>query len=70
MLYGTYRVINTELQFFTNSKEKIDILDIKMPNTDRFELYQRIKDKDNKAKDCLMTVYEESLKDMKRFSQI
>jgi two-component SAPR family response regulator len=70
VLYGTYRVINTELQFFTNSKEKIGILDIKMPNIDRFELYQRIKDKDNKAKDCLMTVYEESLKDMKRFSQI
>jgi CheY-like chemotaxis protein len=40
------------------------LLDIKMPKMNGFELYQKIKDIDDKAKVCFITAYEESLNDM------
>jgi DNA-binding response OmpR family regulator len=42
------------------------LLDIKMPGMSGFELYQKIKGKDDKAKVCFITAYEEHLKDFKR----
>ncbi|MFL6348804.1 MAG: response regulator [Nitrososphaeraceae archaeon] len=42
------------------------LLDIKMPNMSGFELYQKIKDKDDRAKVCFITAYEESLNEFKR----
>jgi CheY-like chemotaxis protein len=42
------------------------LLDIRMPNMSGFELYQKIKNIDTKAKACFITAYEESLNDFKK----
>jgi DNA-binding response OmpR family regulator len=42
------------------------LLDIRMPNMSGFELYQKIKNIDTKAKACFITAYEESLSDFKK----
>jgi CheY-like chemotaxis protein len=41
------------------------LLDIRMPHMNGFELYQKIKDIDNKVKVCFITAYEESLSEFK-----
>jgi two-component system, OmpR family, response regulator ChvI len=41
------------------------LLDIRMPTMDGFELYQKIKGKDEKVKVCFVTAYEESINDFK-----
>jgi CheY-like chemotaxis protein len=42
------------------------LLDVKMPNMTGFELYQKIKDIDNKARVCFITAYEESINSLKK----
>src|SRR6478672_6525257 len=42
------------------------LLDVKMPNMSGFELYQKIKDIDNKARVCFITAYEESINSLKK----
>jgi CheY-like chemotaxis protein len=42
------------------------LLDIKMPDMNGYELYQKIKDIDDKAQVCFITAYEESLNDLKK----
>ncbi|MFL6322278.1 MAG: response regulator, partial [Nitrososphaeraceae archaeon] len=62
-------VFNEPLSALSNYKAGLYdllLLDIKMPNMSGFELYQKIKDKDDRAKVCFITAYEESLNDMKK----
>lgn len=42
------------------------LLDIRMPGMNGFELYQKIKDMDNKVKVCFITAYEEALNGFKK----
>ena len=42
------------------------LLDIRMPNMNGYQLYQKIKDIDDKAQVCFITAYEESLNDFKK----
>ena len=42
------------------------LLDIRMPTMNGFELYQKIKDIDDKAQVCFITAYGESINDFKR----
>jgi CheY-like chemotaxis protein len=42
------------------------LLDIRMPTMNGYELYHKIKDKDEKAKVCFITAYEESINDFRR----
>ena len=42
------------------------LLDIRMPSMNGFELYQKIKDIDDKAQVCFITAHEESLNDFRR----
>lgn len=44
----------------------LSILDIMMPDMNGFELYQKIKDIDDKANVCFITAYDESLHDYKK----
>jgi CheY-like chemotaxis protein len=60
-------VFNDPLSALSNYKAGLYdllLLDIKMPKMNGFELYQKIKDIDYKAKVCFITAYEESLNDM------
>ena len=62
-------VFNDPLTALSNYKAGLYdllLLDIKMPKMNGFELYQKIKDKDDKAKVCFITAYEESLNDFKK----
>jgi CheY-like chemotaxis protein len=62
-------VFNDPLSALSNYKAGLYdllLLDIKMPKMNGFELYQKIKDKDDKAKVCFITAYEESLNDFKK----
>jgi CheY-like chemotaxis protein len=62
-------VFNDPLSALSNYKAGLYdllLLDIRLPIMNGFELYQRIKDKDEKAKVCFITAYEESLNDMKK----
>ncbi|MFL6355097.1 MAG: response regulator [Nitrososphaeraceae archaeon] len=62
-------VFNEPLSALSNYKAGLYdllLLDIKMPHMNGFELYQKIKHIDDKAKVCFITAYEESLNDMKR----
>jgi CheY-like chemotaxis protein len=42
------------------------LLDIKMPTMNGFDLYQKIRDIDEKAQACFITAHEESLNDFRR----
>lgn len=42
------------------------LLDIRMPTMNGFELYQKIKDIDDKVQVCFITAYEDSLNDFRR----
>ncbi|MFL6394400.1 MAG: response regulator, partial [Nitrososphaeraceae archaeon] len=42
------------------------LLDIRMPTMNGFELYQKIRDIDDRAEVCFITAYEEFLHDFKR----
>jgi CheY-like chemotaxis protein len=62
-------VFNDPLSALSNYKAGLYdllLLDIRMPNMNGFELYQKIKYIDHKAKVCFITAYEESLNDMKK----
>jgi CheY-like chemotaxis protein len=62
-------VFNDPLSALSNYKAGLYdllLLDIKMPGMSGFELYQKIKGEDDKAKVCFITAYEESLNDFKR----
>jgi CheY-like chemotaxis protein len=62
-------VFNDPLSALSNYKAgyyDLLLLDIRMPSMSGFELYHRIKDKDDKAKVCFITAYEESLIEFKR----
>ena len=62
-------VFNNPLSALSNYKAgfyDLLLLDIKMPKMDGFELFQNIKNKDNEAKVCFITAYEESLNDFRR----
>ena len=62
-------VFNDPLSALSNYKAGLYdllLLDIRLPNMDGFELYQKIKDIDDKAKVCFITAYEESLNDVKK----
>jgi CheY-like chemotaxis protein len=62
-------VFNDPLSALSNYKAGLYdllLLDIRMPNMSGFELYQKIKNIDNKAKACFITAYEGSLNDFKK----
>jgi DNA-binding NtrC family response regulator len=62
-------VFNDPLPALSNYKAGLYdllLLDIRMPNMSGFELYQKIKNIDTKAKACFITAYEESLSDFKK----
>jgi DNA-binding response OmpR family regulator len=62
-------VFNDPLSALSNYKSGLYdllLLDIRMPDMNGFELYQKIKDIDDKAKVCFITAYEESLNDYKK----
>jgi DNA-binding response OmpR family regulator len=62
-------IFNDPLSALSNYKAGLYdllLLDIKLPHMNGFELYQKIKHIDDKAKVCFITAYEESLNDMKR----
>jgi CheY-like chemotaxis protein len=62
-------VFNDPLSALSNYKAGLYdllLLDIRMPNMSGFELYQKIKDMDDKAKVCFITAYEESQNEMKK----
>ena len=62
-------VFNDPLSALSNYKADIYdllLLDIRMPGMSGFELYQKIKSKDDKANVCFITAYEESINDFKR----
>jgi CheY-like chemotaxis protein len=61
-------VFNDPLSVLSNYKAgtyDLVLLDIRMPHMNGFELYQKIKDMDNKVKVCFITAYEESLNEFK-----
>lgn len=61
-------VFNDPLSVLSNYKAgtyDLLLLDIRMPHMNGFELYQKIKDMDNKVKVCFITAYEESLNEFK-----
>jgi CheY-like chemotaxis protein len=62
-------VFNDSLSALSNYKADLYdllLLDIRMPNMNGFELYQKIKDIDYKAKVCFITGYEESVNSLKK----
>jgi DNA-binding response OmpR family regulator len=62
-------VFNDPLSALSNYKAgyyDLLLLDIRLPHMNGFELYQKIKDRDDKAKVCFVIAYEESLNDMKK----
>ena len=62
-------VFNDPLSALSNYKASyydLLLLDIKMPGMNGFELYQKIKDRDNEAMVCFITAYEESLIDLRK----
>ena len=62
-------VFNDPLSAISNYKARyydLLLLDIKMPNMSGFELYQKIKNIDDKAQVCFITAYVESLNDFRR----
>jgi CheY-like chemotaxis protein len=62
-------VFNDPLSALSNYKAGLYdllLLDIRMPDMNGYELYEKIKDIDNKAQVCFITAYEESLNDFKR----
>jgi two-component system response regulator ChvI len=62
-------VFNDPLSALSNYKAGLYdllLLDIRMPDMNGFELYQKIKDIDDKAKVCFITAYDESLNDFKK----
>ena len=62
-------VFNDPLSALSNYKPGLYdllLLDIRMPTMNGFELYQKIKDKDEKVKVCFITAFEEALNDFKR----
>ena len=62
-------VFNDPLSALSNYKAGLYdllLLDIRMPTMNGFELYQKIKDIDDKAQVCFITAYEESINDFKR----
>ena len=62
-------VFNDPLSALSNYKAGLYdllLLDIRMPNMNGFELYQKVKSIDYEAKVCFITAYEESLNDFKK----
>ena len=62
-------VFNDPLSALANYKVGIYdllLLDIRMPAINGFELYQKIRDIDDKAEVCFITAYEESINDFKK----
>jgi len=62
-------VFNDHLSALSNYKAGLYdllLLDIRMPTMNGFELYQKIKDIDDKAQVCFITAYEESINDFRR----
>lgn len=48
----------------------LSLLDIRMSDMNGFELYQKIKDIDDKVNVCFITAYDESLNDLKLFPNL
>jgi CheY-like chemotaxis protein len=62
-------IFNDPLSALSNYKAGLYdllLLDIRMPDMNGFELYQKIKDLDDKAKVCFITAYDESLNEFKK----
>ena len=62
-------VFNDPLSALSNYKAGLYdllLLDIRMPDMNGFELYEKIKDIDDKAKVCFITAYDESQNDYKK----
>ena len=62
-------VFNDPLSALSNYKAglyDLSLLDIRMPGMNGYELYQKIKDIDDKAQVCFITAYEESVSDFRR----
>ena len=62
-------VFNDPLSALSNYKAGLYdllLLDVRMPGMNGFELYQKIKDIDDKAQVCFITAYEEYLNDFNR----
>jgi CheY-like chemotaxis protein len=62
-------VFNEPLSALSNYKAGLYdllLLDIRMPTMNGFELYQKIRDIDDRAEVCFITAYEEFLHDFKR----
>src|SRR5918911_893942 len=62
-------VFNDPLSALSNYKAglyELLLLDIRMPNMNGLELYQKVKSIDDEAKVCFITAYEESLNDFKK----
>ena len=62
-------VFNDPLAALSNYKAGLYdllLLDIRMPNMNGFELYQKVKSIDDEAKVCFITAYEESLNEFKK----
>ena len=62
-------VFNDPLSALSNYKAGLYdllLLDIRMPNMNGFELYQKVKSIDDEAKVRFITAYEESLNDFKK----
>ena len=66
-------VFNDPLSALSNYKAGLYdllLLDIIMPDMNGYELYNKIKDIDDKARVCFITAYEESLNDLKLFTNL
>ena len=62
-------IFNDPLSALSNYKAghyNLLLLDIIMPDVNGYELYQKIRDIDNKAEVCFITAYEESINDFKK----
>ena len=62
-------VFNDPLSALSNYKAghyNLLLLDIMMPDVNGYELYQKIRDIDDKAEVCFITAYEESINDLKK----
>ena len=62
-------VFNEPLSALSNYKAGLYdllLLDIKMPTMNGFELYQKIRDIDEKAQACFITAHEEFINDFRR----
>jgi CheY-like chemotaxis protein len=62
-------VFNNPLSALSNYKAglyELLLLDIRMPDMNGYELYQKIKDIDDKAQVCFITAYADSLNDFRR----